>query len=749
MGYICILKILGCIIIAYMLVILKNKGCGICKINLVRLFDRSYSTKTTNQLIWLLFILLVTFVVMLIIALFIYNGNPFVDAESNFDKNSSYYLLEYVSAIMLDPGQIDHVKSGPEHTWSMLLGLIGVIAVTGITISTITNIVQRRVNQYLNGEVRYNFKNHIVVVGFGEIAMSIIDQIFKSEDFEKIPRDIVIMSNQDSIKIRQSINTIVDKKNEKYIYVYRGRKDSCEDLDSLHIENAQEVFLLGDKDERNRDATNMEALRKIAGTTERLNKKKQELSNQFFLQIWRLYSLYNKIKRWENRKKKRIPITVLFNYQSTYAIFQITDLSKEWNDFIEFRPFNYYENWAKKLLYTRTYSDINRNLISYPSLDSPHRVDDCCVGISVNSDKYVHLVIFGMSSMGVALGTMAAQMCHFPNFNTNGNKTKITFIASDADTEMLFFRGRYSHFFEIAPSCYRDFIDDNGCPKFIPPTLHKSMANLLDVEFVFIKGKAEQPEIRELISNWAEDKKQLLSIAVCLREPSKSMAIGLYLPDCVYDNNIPVFIRQKSSGALLSLLSKDNNNEASYRRYKNVYPFGMLEDCYDLTHSDVEAAKLFHYYYNKKEERLTRDTLDNMWKAIPIAHQWSNLYITYSIPFKLHSIGIKEIIDKIDDKIETKYECRKLTKEETLILARVEQNRWMVEKLLLGYRALNEKEWKDLNAGNVSKNELKERYIHPDIRPYDDLDEVSLGFNAKMSSCIPEILKHIEQKDIN
>ena len=196
-------------------------------------------------------------------------------------------------------------------------------------------------------------------------------------------------------------------------------------------------------------------------------------------------------------------------------------------------------------------------------------------------------------------------------------------------------------------------------------------------------------------------------------------------------------------------MSKDNNNEASYRRYKNVYPFGMLEDCYDLTHSDVEAAKLFHYYYNKKEERLTRDTLDNMWKAIPIAHQWSNLYITYSIPFKLHSIGIKEIIDKIDDKIETKYECRKLTKEETLILARVEQNRWMVEKLLLGYRALNEKEWKDLNAGNVSKNELKERYIHPDIRPYDDLDEVSLGFNAKMSSCIPEILKHIEQKDIN
>lgn len=751
MGYSCLLKFLGCVIIAGLLITIKNNVDRIGRINLIKRFDRSFSTKTLYQLFWLAIILALTFIVMCIIAYFLFDNTPFVDDEKNFSPN--YNLLEYVAAIMLDPGQIDHIKNGPEHQWSLLLGLLGVIAVTGITISTITNIVQRRVNQYLNGEVRYKFSNHIVVIGFGEIAMAIIDQICKSDDFEKSPKDILIMSNQNSNEIRQSINTIVDKKNENYIYVYRGRKDSCEDLDSLYIENAFEVFLLGEKDEKNRDATNMEALRKIAGTTERLYQAKKELSNHSFSSIKKSCSLDNKISRWENRKEKRIPITVLFNYQSTYAIFQITDLSKEWNEFIEFRPFNFYENWAKKLLFTRTYNDINRHLLSYPSLDQPRNGDDN-VGISENSDKYVHLVIFGMSSMGVALGTMAAQMCHFPNFNTKRKKTQITFITPDADTEMLFFKGRYSHFFEIAPSYYRDFISENGKPHYYPPTLHKDLANLLDVEFTFIRGKAEQPEIREVISQWATEKQQLLTIAVCLKEPSKNMAIGLYMPDCIYDNNIPVFIRQKSSGALLSLLN-ENDKDSQYIRYRNVYPFGMLEDCYDLTYSDVEAAKLFNYYYNKTDEPLTRENLDKMWKELSIALQWSNLYIRYSTKFKLHSIGIKEKDITNNNNVARIYNYRELTPEETMILARVEQNRWMVEKLLLGYRALHKEEWEELEKVKNSekdlkkhKENLKNRFIHPAICPYDDLDEKYLGFNAAMSSCIPEILNHLERNDI-
>lgn len=717
--------------------------------NLAKRFDRSFSTKAKSQALWLLVTIIITYIIILIGSIILIDSPNSYDGDSYY-KDSS--VLEYSFALMLDPGQIDHLKNNNAHIVILFLALLGVITITGFTISTITNMVQRRVNQYLNGEIRYNnFENHIVIIGFGEIALAIIDQICKGEEFEESPTPIIVMSNQDSKEIRQTINTIIDKKNEKYIYVYRGRKDSGEDLDSLMIENAKEVFLLGEKVEYNRDATNMESLRKIAGSFERLKKKREEVTSHRLFSF-KEYAIKRKMENWDKRKQNQVPITILFDYQSTYTIFQVTDLSKEWNDRIEFRPFNFYENWAKKLLYNRTYVDIDRSLLYYPALDGsgwnyPGEYEE---GINEKSEKFVHLVIFGMSNMGEALGIMAAQMCHFPNFiNDKSKKTIITFITPNADKEMLLFKNRYAHLFEIMPSSFTDFTSGGGAEVESEPTLHKGWKDLLDIKFEFIKGKAEQKEIRGLIEKWAKDSNRLLSIAVCLKEPEANMEIGLYLPDIVYEKEmkIPVFIRQKSSGALLSLLKKDANGN-QYRKYSNVYPFGMLEDCYDLTHKDIETAKLFDYYYGDQKAPLTRENLDKKWNKLKIAYQWSNLYITYSIPFKLHSLGIKEKIICESNRITKKYELRNFQEEETMILARVEQNRWMVEKLLLGYRALHPDEYENLRKGVKGREDYKKIFIHPDICPYDSLDEKSLGYNATMSAKIPAILRHLENNDI-
>ena len=312
--------------------------------------------------------------------------------------------------------------------------------------------------------------------------MSIIDEICKSEEFERKHFEIIVMSNGDSQEIRQSINTLIDKRHEKYIFVYRGRKDSGEDLDSLMMEAADEVFLLGEQDEYNRDATNMEALRKIANTQKRLELRKNDIEGKksnwydlwaFITKKIQIRRINAKHKAWDGRKEK-IPVTVLFGYQSTYAVFQVTNLSGEWNKKIDFRPYNFYESWAKKVLYDKTYTDIDRKNYFYPSIDGagpddPIQNDNVIEkiyssGIDYNSNKYVHLVIFGMSNMGVALGVMAAHMCHFPNFLRDpSKKTLITFFSPDADTEMELFRSRYAHFFEIAPSDYYDYIDGNLC----------------------------------------------------------------------------------------------------------------------------------------------------------------------------------------------------------------------------------------------------------------------------------------------
>lgn len=758
-------------------------------IGITKLFDRSFSTKAKSQILWLSGI--ITFAIILTCGglyildkLFGGSQGLFFTKEGGENFGNSY-LFEYVLSLMLDPGQIDHLHSGTIHQWSLLFAFVGVITITGITISTITNIIQRRVNLYLNGEVRYSsFHNHKVIIGFGEVALAVIDIICKSREYEENPCDIVVMSDHDSREIRQSINTIIDKRHEKYIYVYRGRKDSGEDLDSLLIGKASEVFLFGEQDEYNRDATNMEALRKIASTRNRLERlmmraeeEEQEVGRYHLLarvsKHLKVCRLRAKIKNWdddlENRRQRddledRIPVNVLFGYQSTYAVFQVTNLSSEWKQTIDFRPFNFYESWAKKVLYDRVYTDIDRTYYFYPSIDGSEQDKDGTFrgGISYDSDKFVHLVIFGMSNMGVALGVMAAHMCHFPNFVRNKIKTRITFFSPEADVEMEVFMSRYAHFFEIALPVYRDFIDGDGA--VAPSELHEEQDSLLDVEFEFVKGRAEQPGVRRLISEWAAEPLRQLSIAVCLRTPEKNMEIGLYLPDIIYEKNIPVFIRQKSSAALLSLLNKNHtkgdgqSGEPSYRKYGSVYPFGMLEDCYDLERKDIEAAMWFHYYYLEEKDHAGREILKRkeLWQNLDTALQWSNQYFTYSVPFKLHSLGIEETIrlDENGRELIRTYGQRELKdgkngeENEVEIFAKVEQNRWMVEKLLLGYKKLTDEQRKEVDEDSKKAQSFKDRYCHPDIEAYDKLDQRAKDFNMAMSRIMQCVLSRIQNKPV-
>ena len=395
--------------------------------------------------------------------------------------------------------------------------------------------------------------------------------------------------------------------------------------------------------------------------------------------------------------------------------------------------------------------------------------------------------------MGVALGTFAAQVCHFPNFVTKSIKTRITFITPEADTEAYFFRGRYARFFEVALSEHWDFMSKESIgKKYTEDPKYPDLKDMLDIEFKFIKGKAEQPEIRKLLSDWAEDNKQVLSIAICQRDPSKNMAIGLYLPDIIYKKGIPVFVRQKSSGALLTQL-RSNSNKDSYNRFSNIYPFGMQDNCYDLESEDIVKAQLFNsFYYNVYDKEFTKgdlkDVINSKWQKLKISHQWSNLYSVYSIKFKLNSlIEIKDESHPIDyEKYSSLLHCDKDEKcnflkigEKTELMAEVEHNRWNVEKLLLGYRVYTPDERKEddlaLTAlekymqekevsyadfeyfeNNNIKNSHMQGYIklkkmrkdnentdfaHNAIRPYKELDESNKRYDRFMTGNIPEILR--------
>lgn len=658
-------------------------------------FDRAFSGRGRKQFAWLVGILLLFFGVIYLVSWFFTFPEPSDLATSDSQQGASGSdvpmgrLLQLI-CLFIDPGSVTNVT--PELRWfSLGVAILGLLLFTGLLISVVSNMLERRVERYREGEIAYPLENHVVVIGFDEMVPMLVQQICSDPRYGNCY--VLIQSVQPAAKVRSCIHTVLDVRQERRILVLHAQRNSTEELEKLCTTRAREILLIGEANEYDHDSLNIDSLQKIV----EIHSKKPNCP--------------------------RISVSVLFEYQTTYAAFQISDLAEEWRKQVDFHPFNFYEEWAKKLLVKRCYEEGNVK-VEYPALDREP--------ITRESDRTVHLVIIGMSRMGVALGVEAAQLLHFPNFCRDRRlKSRITFIDATADEEMNFFRGRYRHYFDLAPSLYRD-MEHSEEVRVLPPNWNYSpRTDFLDVEFEFIKGRAETPAVQKLLAKWAEDESRQLSIAICLNFPPQAMAMGLYLPDVVYARNIPVFVRQETSSALLNLLN-NRLKEEPLNRYSHVFPFGMLANSFDLDRGNTRRAQLVNYIYDYKGRYGTSPSaapseheLQREWNKLPVALQWSNFYCADSVDIKLRSLGFGTIPPE------------RLTKEQIELMAEVEHNRWNMEKLLLGYRKPTPAEEILCQDKAVRKEYKNKRFVHTDIRPFCELDEETKEYDRCISECLP------------
>lgn len=653
-------------------------------------FDRSFSGKSWRQLLWLCAVIILVFIISYLVC------RSFLDLAAGSDG-----FLYQVISLFIDPGSVWSVTGIPR--WlAVTVSVVGLILFCGLLISVLSNMLERRVERYREGDISYPMQGHVVVIGFDDMVPMLIRQICKDRRYANC--FILVQSCLPTPEVRSKIHTELGAEDEKRVVILHARRDSAEDLKKLYTPQARETFLIGERGEHDHDSLNIECLRKIVDIH----------------------------KQYKGCAKKTF--TVLFEHQTTFAAFQVTDLSSEWRQYINFCPFNFYEEWAKKILVRGCYA-LGDEVIMYPLPDREP--------VTADSTKHVHLVIIGMSRMGVALGVEAAQLLHFPNFCKDArHQTVITFIDEVADEEMNFFRGRYRHYFEVASTTYSEVTGEGELKEtLIPPLCFRGKdADFLDVRFEFIKGRAESPAIQGLIRSWADEENALLTIAICLNYPPKSMAMGLYLPDNVYDKNIPVFIRQETSAALLAMLNSKKTEEDGHK-YSHVFPFGMLSNCCDLDNRNILLAQSVNYiyeYYNQHKslpEALPDEkVLVECWNRLPVALQWSNLYNAYSIRFKLRSLGI------------TDYDNLQLDAGQIDCLAKVEHNRWNVEKLLLGYRKPTSAEWESMHADADLRKEYKKKMVHPDICPYNELSDESVSYDKCIAAGIPLVVKSGQER---
>ena len=660
-------------------------------------FDRTFSDGIWNQIVILIGFFLIAFIIGVLLCSLIPFGED--------GKKIPFYewaLYLFIDGNALSTLYMDNYQEG-NRIWGVIVGvlgsILGVIIFGGMLISVLSNMLQRRVENFRTGKNTYVIENHYVILGYDEIVPSIIKQICTNADAY-----VLLQSSLPSEEIAEKIHSSIAQDCEKRVIIKNGHRTSLNDLEEMKLNQACSIYIVGDRTKASHDAMNIDCMEKV----------------------------YEVLKK---NKEKGLPesITTVFEDQDTYAAMQVADLFDNIRDLdIEFIPYNFYADWAKQMFVDCRYTDNDEQ--RYPSIDG--------IGITEDAPNHVHLVIVGTSNFGVTLGVEAAKMLHFPNFKKEQNLTRITFIDLNADKEKDLFMTRYRHFFEIQAHWY------DG--KKIPATKFEGeKADFLDVEFEFIKGDVYSAQIQKQIADWASDETQLLSLIFAMRDSRHNMAIAMNLPDEVYEKNVPVFVRQNTSSKFLAKLHEksemptkkivvENNmiKEIPLKgRYANLYPFGMTDIIFDVDKRAQRMAECINHLYSKCDElqweriptceevkNCTWDEIHEKWISLPVALQWSNLYSAYNIVYRIHTIKAMRNSDA---------DITEITDKEAETLGRVEHDRWNVEKLLLGYRKPSEAEdyyskCNFINGKKVKamKNAHKDFFIHCDIRPYTELDEI-------------------------
>ena len=592
-----------------------------------------------------------------------------------------------------------------------VLGAIGTvlgILVLALVTSALTNFIEKRAEGYLTGETAYRLKNHIVILGANDVIYSIINQCYKEGQF------ILIQTSKDVKQTRREVFSFLrdDIKRNDIVFIY-GDRTSAKDISRLSLPRASEIFIIGDSNEGNdhdsyRDAYNMDsvnALAKVLNASECVG---------------------------------RIPCHVLFEYQTTFSAFQFVDLSDTIKTHIEFKPFNFHEMWAQKVLVSgKAGYDSSRNtyISSYRFLDE--KKDGSF--ISESSEETVHLIIVGMSKMGIGLAIEAAHTLHFPNFVRDQSKrTRITFIDENADKEKDFFTGRFKELFRLSRYRYAeaDADTDLDAAPWIEPE-----EDWLDIEWEFIKGRVEQKEIQDYIATAAKCPTHIVTVAVCLPLSHQAIAAALYLPESVYEDCLQILTYQKLSGDIVRNIAGEAAQNEKFR-YSKLHPFGMIEDGYDQDLDDDQRAKMVSYVYDSfytlgycdvAFKDYNPEDYQTRWlnQKEGVSKRLSSKFNANSISLKLRSIGYSEGMSK--------EQLTELVEKNLNSMAFVEHNRWNLEKLLTGFRALTSKESAYMDELRASKNSDKWGKERGKLKNWPTRAHIDLCSNEKLALVDPDI----------
>ena len=686
-------------------------------------------------------------------------------------KQKNPTLLWSIYYNFIDPGNQHMTTTRRGRIISGIIATSGFLLLNGLLISMLISWFDRRREQWLKGEVRYNRflrrkKNKFyTVIGGNDVAIGIVSELLPESNDKDKPY-IVIQTSRDVENFRRELFSCLKEWQQKQIIIYYGNRTSKDDVADLHIENAKEVYIIGedtrtDDVESHHDTINMKCFELIfeyfketeKGNKIRLLLVEIEDFKKRFSQHEKEKTEFNKLVTNDQEKKKELEIVenelndekkilekrwnglmlkchVMFEYQTTFSVFQFFDINEDVDAYIKFKPFNHYEMWAQKVFINK---EVLPEEIKKSFNNEGYLPLEGATGIKEQDNNHVHLFVVGMSRMGVAMAIEAAQLCHYPNFESRKIRTKITFIDKNATEEKNFFIGRFKELFELSHWRYGS-IDESGALVWRAQDIHIPIGfdylggDFLDIEWEFINGGIESTSIQDYIIKSASPQAKV-TIAICLPESNRSHAAALFLDKKIYESDsvLQVLVYNRNGNAIINAISKNNFTHPFCGKLRS---FGCLPNQFIVNHlttCEYLGCEIEKAYNGGKEKGMIKE-YDYKGKSKE-AMRWSSIYCGNTMWTKLRSIAKTSSINDNDIQL----------------LADVEHNRWNIEELLMNFRYLTPEEQKSVLDGKSTKNQMKSQMAHLDICSNKKLLEID-GEAQRYDKDLTAILGEIYQK---
>ena len=555
-------------------------------------------------------------------------------------------------------GGVDVIASGA----GWIPTVIG-LALVALFTSIFTNFFVSAAQDYKDGSSDYKMSDHVAFFGFDGTVPDLLKQMLSGRYSSC---SFLVMTSGDVQEAYARLASVLDTRQRKRVVVIKGDIASDEGIKRMQVSRAQVIHVFGDN---GGDTELMKCVTVIADSLP------------------------------EVAPEQRIPCYVMFSERSAFAVFQFADVGRQIGGKLAFFPFNRHEMWAHKVLINRSLTPDSRGWLPLEGTS----------GIGPDCPDHVHLVVAGMSPIGIAMGYEAALLGHYPNMRKYYDaRTRITFIDSNVTEGMQSLQARLEGMFQLCRWRYSSAgskVQDT--PWNLPRGTDHLGGDFMDLEWEFIEGSTDAPEVRDYLRELAADSHTRLTVAVCLPESGASVNAAMNLPREVCSAAVQILVNQPERSSVVDALA--SGTTVSVSPYRKLRAFGMGAESFDLALADglVNAAAMLDKDPGKTAVEVIASKSDS-------AKMWSNIYNASNIWTKLRSANSRD--GKIPDNMRE-------------ALAWTEHNRWNAEQLLMQFRALtrDEQAWvlESGSTDNGRKGALKRANMaHLDICSWERMEEV-------------------------